>query len=37
MAQLPHLLYFWMVAKHGGIAKAGAELRLATNALGSDP
>lgn len=23
-----HLLYFWMVAKHGGIAKAGAELRL---------
>jgi LysR family transcriptional regulator, transcriptional activator of nhaA len=23
-----HLLYFWMVAKHGGIAKAGRELRL---------
>jgi len=23
-----HLLYFWMVAKHGGMARAGAELRL---------
>ena len=23
-----HLLYFWMTAKHGGIGKAGAELRL---------
>lgn len=24
-----HLLYFWMVAKHGSITRAGAELRLA--------
>ncbi len=23
-----HLLYFWMVAKHGGIARAGEQLRL---------
>jgi len=28
-----HLLYFWMTARHGSIAKAGAELRLAPPTL----
>ena len=28
-----HLLYFWMIAKHGGITKAGTELRLRPQTL----
>jgi hypothetical protein len=29
VAQLPHLLYFWSVAKHGSIVRASEELHLA--------
>ena len=28
MAQLPHLYYFWLVAREGRIARAAAQMRL---------